>query len=244
MAGRRIGIVGGVGPSATLLYYQGLVDGYHRLRRDLHFPEMWIRSLDFGEVTEMFQQGRLDRLADKLVGVVKLMEGAGCELGLFACNSMHLVFDEVQARVDLPLVNLIEAVMDAIRERGWSSVGLMGTVFAMRSGLYTGPLAGAGVECLLPPQEDQDWMMNAILTDLQRPRVPSETTDRLVRIAGELKDRGGQGLILGCTDLPVAITDINSPLPVLDSTRIHVARVLEEALAGPSGRAMTTGDDQ
>ncbi len=231
MAAKRIGIVGGVGPSATVLYYQGIVDGYSRLRGDQHFPEMIIYSLDLAQVTELFEQGRHDLLADRLTQVVGLMESGGCDFGLFACNSMHLVFDEVQARIKLPLVNLIRAVMDEVGKLDWQRVGLMGTVFAMRSGLYSDPLNEAGVECLVPPESEQDWIMEAILDDLQRPQVPQETVDRLIRSAAELGERGAEGIILGCTDLPAGLTAENSPLPVLDSTQIHVNRVLEMALS-------------
>lgn len=222
-----LGIVGGVGPAATVLYYRSIIEGYGRLRKDQHYPEMIIYSLDMGRVTELFEAGRLDELADGLVKVVGLMKSGGCDLGLLACNSMHLVFDRVQSRVELPLVNLIETVVDEVRQRGWSKVGLMGTTFAMRSGLYHDPLQGAGIECLVPPEAEQDWIMAAILSDLQQAVVPRETTQRLARAAEELGSRGGEGVILGCTDLPAGLSGTDCDLPILDSTRIHVKRILE-----------------
>ena len=138
---------------------------------------------------------------------------------------MHMVFDRVQQRVQVPMVSLIQAVLVDVHRRALNTVGLMGTTFVMRGDLYRKPLEESGIRCLVPDEEEQAWIMGAILGDLQRPPIPKETVRRLLDNAAKLREQGADGVILACTDLPVAITEEMSPTPLLDSPRIHVRAV-------------------
>lgn len=230
MAYKRIGIIGGVGPSATVLYYQRIIIGYRERRGDEYFPEMVIHSLDMGEINEYFEKEEFGSLSDKLVQAVEGLQKAGCEFALLACNAMHMVFDRVQERISLPMVNLIEAVLGEVKRRKFKRVGLMGTTFVMRHGLYRQPLELSGIQCLLPDKEEQAWIMKAILEDLQNPHIPQETIARLLKNVERLGEQGAEAVILACTDLPVAMSEELSPLPLLDSTKIHVEAILDFAL--------------
>ena len=230
MSYRKIGIIGGVGPSATILYYRGIIAGYQKRKGDLHFPAIVIHSLDYGQVIEYFEKNTLEVLSEKLVQVIDGLRGSGCSFAVLACNGMHMVFDRVQERSSLPMLNLIECVLKEVKSRRVKRVGLIGTTFAMRSGLYRQPLERSGIECLVPDEPEQDWIMKVINVDLQQTCVPHDTVVRLLKDVDALGERGAEGIILGCTDLPAAITSENSPIPLFDSTKLHVEAILDWSL--------------
>jgi len=230
MGNKRIGIVAGIGPSATVLYYQGIVEEYQKRRGNQHFPEMVIHSLDFAEVNKYLDRGEWEVLTDQLVSVVVGLQKAGCDFGLFACNALHLVFNQVQQRVLLPMLSIVQSVLHEVKRQEIRRVGLIGTTFVMQSGLYLQPLEQAGIKCVVPEEREQGWIMEAIQNDLQQHPVPKRTTSRLVKDVMRLAGQGAEGIILGCTDLPVAITERNTPVLLFDSTRIHVKAILDRAL--------------
>lgn len=228
---KRIGIVGGIGPSATVLYYRGIIDEYQKRKGDLHFPEMVIYTLDYSEVNDHLLKSEHKALANQLVKVIERLQRAGCNFGLFSCNALHLVFDQVQQQVTLPMLSIVECVLQEIKQREIKRVGLIGTTFVMQSGLYSDPLQEGGIECIVPDEREQEWIMEAIQDDLQRYSVPKGTISRLVKDVERLKKQGAEGVILACTDLPVAITERNCSVLLFDSTQIHVKAILDRALA-------------
>jgi aspartate racemase len=229
MASKRIGIVGGIGPSATVLYYQGLIGRYYERMKDQHFPEIVIHSLDFEEINQYFEND-LGLLADKVAGAVRGLQACGCDFALFACNAMHMVYEDVNRHTSLPLLNIIECVLDEVRKKRVRKVGLMGTTFIVQNGIYQRLLGKSGIECVLVDNEEQIWIMNAICQDLQRPPVPASTLARFSRNVDDMDKRGAEGLILACTDLPLAVTQENSSIPLFDSMKIHVEAALDVAL--------------
>lgn len=234
---KRIGIVGGIGPAATILYYRKIIEGCHALRSDGRVPEIVIYSLDLKEINEYFYENALSPLSEKLIHVVTCLQNAGCDFAVFACNTMHMVFDRVSSAVSLPMIDLIRQVIDEGRRQQLSKVGLLGTTFVMKGPLYKKALEKAGIECVVPEDHEQEWIMNAIQSDLQQPVVPKSTIDRLLGQIAVLGQKGAQAVVLACTDLPVAITPENSPLPLIDSTDVHVRAVLEYAMATDSERS-------
>lgn len=230
MAYKRIGIIGGVGPAATILYYQLLLEGCRKRTGGESVPEIVIYSLDITQIDGYFKKNNLDGLSDKLINVVQGFEQQACDLALFSCNAMHLAYDRVAERVHIPMINMIDAVVEeAIRQR-LKCVGIMGTIFVMQSGLYSDILGKKGITTVLPEPDQQEWIMDAIHVDLQKPVIPEATTKRLLNIAQMLVDQGAEAVILGCTDLPAGINKHNCPVPVLDTTEIHVNAILDRAL--------------
>ena len=227
MANKRVGIIGGVGPTSTVLYYQGIIEGYFKRTGSQHFPEILIYSLDLAEIKEYFEKTSLDALTKRLINAVKGLEATACNVGLFACNAMHIVFDQVQQQVSLPLLNIIQTVMQDLKRKQVRIVGLLGGAFVMRTGIYRQPLELAGIRYLLPDEKEQAWIVNVIRDELQHPNISQHTVMRLLENVEKMRKQGAEGVILGCTDLPVAITARNSILPLFDSTKLHVEAILD-----------------
>ncbi len=227
MRHKRIGIIGGVGPSATVLYYQQIIQGAYELWKGKHLPEIVIHSLDYEQIKQFFLTDNLKSVTEKVVQSITCLEQCGCNCIIMACNGMHLVFDQIQKVVRLPILSIIDAVMNEIKTHNLSCVGLMGATSVMRSGLYQRPLQHLGIRCLEPSEEEQDWIMKVIIKDLQLPSIPQKTVSRLLNIVEILKKQGSEEIILACTDLPVAVKQEMCEIPLVDSTKVHVKSTLD-----------------
>jgi aspartate racemase len=226
----RIGIVGGVGPAATVLYYEKLVAGYQERWAGRLYPEVVVHCLDLAWVTERFERDDLDSLTERAQEAVASLEASGCAFGLFSCNAMHLVFDAVAKQARLPLLDLRQLVVEEVSASQADAVALLATTFTVKSGLYSRPLAERGIKCLIPSEAEQDWLMSTINGELQRgcPSASSET--RVVSLIGELAAAGARAVVVGCTDLPSLVHSGNSPLPVIDTAEVHVKSALHRAV--------------
>jgi aspartate racemase len=224
---KKIGMIGGVGPAATILYYNKIIEGFQEKTGAGHYPEFLIHSLNMGEVASLFEREEYEPLGEKLVQTVNGFHKMGCDFAVIACNGMHILYDYIQERITLPMISIIESVMIEVKQRNFKRVGLLGTTFAMRGPLYRTPLEKAGIESIVPDDLEQEWIMEAILGDLQRPEVPGKTVDRLMNNVEKLKKRGAEAIILACTDLPVAIKEENTKATLIDSTKIHVRAILD-----------------
>ena len=227
MSHKRIGIIGGVGPSATVLYYQKIIQGAYELWKGTHLPEIVIHSLDYEEIKTFFLADDLSSVTEKLVQSITCLEKCGCNYIIMACNGMHLVFDQVQQRVRLPILSIIDAVINEIKTHNPSCVGLMGTTSVMRSSLYQKPLQHLGIRCVEPPDDEQDWIMEVILKDLQLHSIPEQIVTRLLNNVEILKIHGAEEVILTSTDLPIAIKQEMCSIPLVDSTIAHVKAALD-----------------
>ncbi len=227
MSYKRIGIVGGVGPSATVLYYKQIIQEAYELWKGKYLPEIVIHSLNYEEIKQLFLTENLKSVTVKLVKSITCLEKCGCNCIIMACNGMHLVFEQVQQAVRLPILSIIDAVINEIKTHNISCVGLMGTTPVMQSGLYQKPLQHLGIRCVEPSDEQQHWIMKVILKDLQLPSIPEQTFTRLLNTVEILKKQGSEEIILTCTDLPVAIKQDMCSIPLIDSTKVHVKAALD-----------------
>jgi len=228
-------VIGGVGPAATVLYYRLLIEGLLARSAGRVGGEVVIDSLDLQEFEDWFQRWDEEALIQRVGRAVEGLAQAGCDSVVMACNSMHVVYDRVAARATVPIVHLIDVVVGEAERKGLGRVGLLAATFTVRTGLYSDAFAARGIECLVPPDPEQRWLMKAILDDFQRPVLPDAARNRLLDIAGGLEARGAEALVLGCTDLPAGLEAI-SPIPVLDGARLHVEAVLDLALPAGAGQ--------
>jgi aspartate racemase len=149
---------------------------------------------------------------------------------LIATNTMHIVFDEVQRAVRMPLLSIIDATAESIRAAGLRSVGLLGTVFTMRERFFRQGLAHAGLEVLVPPPEDQDRMNHVIYEELCRGRITPDSRKLFLRIIEHLRKEGAQGIVRGCTEIPLLIQPPDSALPLFNTTLLHARKALDFAV--------------
>ncbi len=229
---KRIGILGGMSPESTVEYYQYLTRSYTARYGDYGYPEILIYSVSFQSYVDWPLDERWDLVAQGLSEAAHKLELAGADFIIIATNTMHLVFDQVQARVSVPMLSLLDAVGDAVLARGLERVGLLGTRFAMEKGFYQDALAARGIKVLVPDAADREIVNQVIYEELVAGRIREESRAGYLSIIDRLAERGAEGIILGCTEIPLLVAQSDVALPLFDSTVIHAEAALQFATGG------------
>lgn len=228
---KTLGLIGGTGPESTIDYYRLLVAKY-REQADGHSPPLIITSIDLKQMVEWMTAGNLAAVADNLAAEFERLHIAGADIAALTANTPHIVFDELQQRSRLPLISIVEATCEAARARDMKTVALFGTRFTMQAPFYPAVFSRAGINLVLPNDQEQDYIHEIYLGELLKDVFRPETRARLLEIADEMKRRDNiEGLILGGTELPLLLrAEEHSGIALLDTTRIHVDKLVTEML--------------
>ena len=226
-----IGILGGLSPESTVEYYLYLTRTYSERYGNYAYPEIIIYSVSFQPYVDWPASGRWDLIANGLAEAAQKLEAAGADFIVIAANTMHLVIDQVRAAVRIPVLSLLDAVGDAVLARGLQTVGLLGTLSTMEKGFYQEALARRGLNVLTPEADDRRYVSDVIYNELVAGKFRPEARSRYVEIIQRLASRGAQGVILGCTEIPLLLSQADTALPLFDTTRIHAEAALKEAIS-------------
>ena len=226
---KKIGILGGMSPESTVEYYQYITRTYTERFGDYGYPEIIIYSVSFQPYVDWPNSERWDLVAQGLSEAARKLEDAGADFIIIATNTMHLVFDEVQANVNIPMLSLLDAVGEAILAQGIKKVGLLGTKFTMEKTFYQEALTRKGITVLVPDAEDREYVNNVIYEELVAGQIHDESRAEFVAIIDHLAALGAGGVILGCTEIPLLIGEEDVRLPLFDTTAIHAEAALNYA---------------
>jgi len=229
---KTLGLIGGMTWHSTVDYYRLINEGVHERLGGSHSAEILLLSIDFEPVEEM--QGRGD-----WAGMGKLMsqwavrlEKAGAE-GLVICtNTMHRLAGDVARAVSIPLLHIADATAAEAKKRGLQTLGLLGTRYTMELDFYRGRLEKEhGLKVLIPDEPGRTAVHDIIYEELAHGKVLDESRRAYVEVIEALKRRGAEGVILGCTEIPLLIKAGDSPIPVFDTTALHAAAAVDFALS-------------
>jgi aspartate racemase len=226
---KTIGLLGGVTWESTLEYYRRLNLLAKQRYGDLHSARCLLYSFDFQELDDLRKAGRWDELGDLLAARARQLEQAGAGLMLICANTLHKVASRVRRELGIPLVHIVEETARAALGLGATRVGLLGTRTTMEDGFYAEGLGARGVTALLPPASQRATLERIIFQELALGRLEPDSRQACLRIAGELVERGGEAVILGCTELPLLLAGSPAPAPWLDTLEIHVRAAFEMA---------------
>ncbi|MGH9970976.1 MAG: aspartate/glutamate racemase family protein [Pyrinomonadaceae bacterium] len=229
---KTLGLIGGIGPESTIEYYRLLVAGYRARTGGGPYPSIIINSVDLQRLIAWITANELGRITDYLVDEIGRLQSAGADFAALASNTPHIVFNEIQRRVKLPLISIVETACERVQALGFKTVGLFGTRFTMRARFYPEVFSRTDIKLVIPNEDEQTYIheryMGELLNNIFRP----ETRARMLEIADELKARDGiEALILGGTELPLLLRDEeHNGVRLLDTTRIHVDHLVERLL--------------
>ena len=230
---RAIGLVGGMTPESTLIYYQLLIRGARARLADpdpLRNPLVLLYSLDLSQVVALQRSGRTDDLAEHLATICETLRRAGAEVGALTANTPHLYLDGIRERTRLELVSIVDATCSAVAAAGVLRPLLLGTRFTMASPMYRSRLAAAGIDAVIPDEEDARFVDHAIYHELAVGTVRQEVRDRMVGLCRHaVSASGADAVILACTELPLVLSSDSVSVPVVDTTRVHVDAILDRA---------------
>ncbi|MGH7535680.1 MAG: aspartate/glutamate racemase family protein [Gemmatimonadales bacterium] len=231
---KTLGIVGGIAPGSTIDYYRLLIASYREQRGDGSYPSILINSIDLTRMLGLIGDNRLAELTDWLVREIERLARAGADVGLLASNTPHLVFEDLARMAPIPLLSIVEAACAASQELGLRTVGLLGTGFTMRGRFYPEVFAKRGIAVRVPRPDDQAYVHEKYMQELVPGEFRADTRREFLAIIERLRQDGAEGVLLAGTELPLLLRDtIDSGVPLLDTTRIHVSRAVGELLAGP-----------
>ncbi len=228
---KTIGLVGGMSWESSLEYYRIINQAVKEKLGGFHSAELVMYSVDFAEVEELQHKGEWDRLGEILAGAFRRVEAAGADFALMATNTMHRVYDGVRAAVRIPILHIADVTGQAIAGRGLTRVGLLGTRFTMEQDFYKGKLArDFGLEVLVPGEDERRAIHTILYDELCLGRIDESSRESFRRIIAGLEARGAQGVILGCTEIPLIVKQKDYELPLFDTTDLHARAAVDLAL--------------
>ena len=227
---KKIGLVGGLGPEATVLYYEGMIrEAQKRFGRN-YFPYLVINSVNAFEMMPMLDTKDFDRLSGWLLNHLKVLADAGAELTGIASNTPHIVFSRIESESPLPLIPIMRGPVEEAKKRKDSKVLLMGTRFAMEGGFYQKAFESSETELVIPEQNDREWIHKKIIDELIHGMIKDETRGGLFDIVRKTAERIPlDAVILGCTELPLIMKPEDSAWPLLNTTQLHIEALVREA---------------
>lgn len=227
---KTIGLIGGMSWESTVTYYQLINEAVKKSLGGLHSAKILLYSVDFQEIEECQTRGDWEKSARILGDAAKGLEGAGADCIVICTNTMHKVAPQIGERVSIPILHIAEATAEALIESGISRVLLLGTRYTMQQDFYKEKLVERGIEVMVPGDEDMEIVNRIIFGELCLGVISEESRKEYLRIIEEQKGRGAQGVILGCTEIGLLISQADTELPVFDTTQIHAGRAAEWAV--------------
>ena len=224
---RTVGIIGGMSWESTQSYYRLINEGIKAKLGNLHSAELLIHSVDFAPIGELQAQGKWEELGDVMVNSGERLQAAGAQGLLIATNTMHKVAEQVQAATNLPLIHIADATADAIKQQGLTKIALLGTQFTMTEDFYKQRLIDASLQVLIPDTDARAEVHRIIYDELCQGQLLASSRQYYTQVINELAAQGAEGVILGCTEIGLLISQADSPIPVFDTTAIHAAAAVQ-----------------
>jgi len=226
-----IGLLGGMSWESTMGYYRIINETVKERLGGLHSAEMVIYSVDFQDIEQLQHKGEWDRLTEIMVRCAQYIQKAGADFLLIATNTMHLMAEEIERKLPIPLLHIADATAEEIGNQGITTVGLLGTCFTMEKDFYRGRLIKKhGLNVLIPNREDRKLVHKVIYEELCQGIINKQSEREYHRIIDDLSNQGAQGIILGCTELSLLVKLDKAAVPLFDTMEIHACKAVDWAL--------------
>ncbi|NUR28663.1 MAG: aspartate/glutamate racemase family protein [Catenulispora sp.] len=228
---RTLGLLGGMSWESTATYYQQLNRGVRDRLGGLHSARLLLASVDFADIEAMQAEGRWDDAGRHLADWARSLQAGGAEGLLLCTNTMHRVITPIAEAVTIPVLHIADGTADALLADRIDTVGLLGTRYTMEQDFYASVLRDRGLKVLAPDEPARTTVHDTIYDELCLGVVREESRQAYLTIVEELSAAGAQAVILGCTEIGMLLDAGNCPLPVYDTTLLHVKAALDWALA-------------
>ena len=227
---KTIGVIGGLTWVSSLDYYRLLNEMVNEKLGGAEAAKVILYSVNFGEIKKLTEAGDWKKIENILSAAAIKLELAGADCILIGANTMHKMADEVKSAVSIPLIHIAEETAKTISNKQLKTVALLGTKYTMQLDFYKDKLSEHGITAIIPCEEDINYINNAIYTEMHKSLFLPGTKARFISIINDLIQQGAEGIILGCTEIPLLIKQEDCPVPVFDTTNIHAGAAVEFAL--------------
>lgn len=228
---KTIGLIGGMSWESSSEYYRIINQLVARELGGLHSADCLMYSFDFAQIEEQMQVGNWDAIARAVIHAAQRLEEGGAACILICTNTIHKLADRVQESISIPLIHIADAAAERVKGAGIGTVGLLGTRFTMEEDFYRARLAlQYGIKVIIPEEYDRQIVDSVIFEELVRGRIVPASKTAYIRIMDSLVEDGAQGIILGCTEIPLLVGSEDVRVPVFDTTRIHAEAAVRFSL--------------
>ncbi|MFC6784471.1 aspartate/glutamate racemase family protein [Halobaculum halobium] len=228
-----VGVLGGMSSQSTVEYYRLLDDGINEALGGHHAADLAIRSVDFGQIERYIAEERWDEAGAFLADAARDVEAAGADFVVMATNTMHRVAPAIEDALSVPFVHIVDATAEAIGADGIDTVGVLGTAAVMNGDFYADRFADYGIDVITPDDEARTLVDDVIFEELTSGVIRDASREAYLRIIDDLVDAGADGVVLGCTEIELLVTQSDRPeVPLFDTTALHVERAVEYSLHG------------
>jgi aspartate racemase len=218
---KKLGLIGGTTWVSTVDYYKILNQEVNKALGENHSAPLILYSIEFQEALTLMRANETGRLYKILYEGAKVLEYGGASAILLGANTIHQFADRLMADIPLPIIHIVDETALKIKERGMSKVGLLGTKPTMNEAFYHDKLRSHGIDAIVPAAEDKDFIHEIIFSELGRDIFKDSTRSRILEIMGKLHQQGAEGMILGCTEIPLIINPGHTDIPLFNTLRIH-----------------------
>ncbi len=228
---KTIGLLGGMSWESSLVYYQIVNQKVKEILGGHHSCECVMYSVDFDPIKKLQHENNWEKLTQIMIQAAQKIEKGGAEMLTICTNTMHKMYDDVRTNISIPVLHIADATAEAIKARNINKIALLGTRFTMEHDFYKGRLTEKhGIDVLIPDGNDLESVHNIIYNELVLGEIKAESREIYKRIIEDLAKKGAQGVILGCTEIPLLIKQTDVSIPVFDTTTIHAEKTVEFAL--------------
>ena len=230
---KAIGLIGGMSWESTVPYYCRINELVKLRLGGLHSARVVLYSVDFHDIEKLQHAGRWDEAGEILAVAARALAAAGADFIVLCTNTMHKVVGAIQDSVTIPVLHIADATALEIQRSGLRRVGLLATRFTMEQDFYRGRLESQhGIDVIVPEQAERELVHRVIYDELCLGTIRVESRECYREIIRRLVERGAEGIIYGCTEIGLLVSQAHSPVPVFDTARIHAAAAVDFALAG------------
>lgn len=232
---KKIGIIGGLGPEATIDYYKEIINAFKNEEGDLNYPEIIIFSVNMSEFISLMKEKKYDQVTTLLLEKIESLKRAGAEFAVLSANTPHLLFDRIKEKSGIPLISIVETACDESIKRGYKRAGLFGTGFTMEATFFTDIFKKKGIDVIIPDKEDRDFINHKLFSEIELGIFKDDTRRLLIGIIEKMVQKQHiDSLILGCTEFPLILKESSyAGIPMLNTTKIHVDAIVEYCLNKP-----------
>jgi aspartate racemase len=227
---KTIGLLGGMSWESTVPYYQTINRAVARELGGMNSAKVFMYSVNFAEVLELLHKDRWDEIGGLLGQAGRRLRDAGAEFLLLCANTAHKCAERVERESGLPLLHILDPTVQQAKAAGMRTVAVLGTRFVMEQDFYRGRLERDGLKVLIPNEDDRATMHDMIFNELTKGIFTEKSRARCREIISKLVSEGAQGMVLGCTELPMLLTKDDSAVPMLDTTILHAEAAAAQAI--------------
>ena len=226
-----IGLLGGMSWESSLEYYRIINETVKERLGGLHSAKCILYSVDFEEIERLQHEDKWDDLTRIMIESAQNLEKAGAEMVLICTNTMHKMANEVQNAIQVPLLHIADAAAEKVKEKNLKKVGLLGTKYTMEQEFYRGRIKEKyNIDVIIPDMDEREDVHNVIFNELCVGQIKNESRARYTQIINNLVQNGAEGIILGCTEIPLLINQKDFTIPIFDTTQIHCLAAVDYAL--------------